>query len=194
MNTKRIIATGLVSAMVLSQGLTVSAKPVLLQAYGTETTKKYTKKNVLDHEFHIISVAKGATRELEGTKSDAVSASVTGDMSPWKLGLKYKSSISIKDKSKFVGPPETSKYNSREYKAKFLVNKGEWKKHSFVTLTYVYDFQLDDAKSRKEIAREKEIARKKEKKDIKLIGHGNFMEPSKVIQFSVDSFQKVEED
>ena len=87
--------------------------------------------NVTLTDKFIISVAKGAKTTLSKEFSATVSASVnlsssggqnTGKPSAGQLGVTAKCSVT----RQFSGPPESSTANSREYRARFIGDKGTW--------------------------------------------------------------------
>ena len=91
--------------------------------------------NVTLADKFIISVAKGAKTTLSKEFSATVSASVnlsssggqnTGKPSAGQLGVAASVTAKCSVTWQFSGPPESSTANSREYRARFIGDKGTW--------------------------------------------------------------------
>lgn len=96
----------------------------------TEKTTLKAKTEVKD--VFVISVAKGGSKKLTSTWKTSVSASVTANgvtasIAKAALGLTAKIEKTYSKSESFSGPPESSKYNSREYRVKFYESSGTWK-------------------------------------------------------------------
>ena len=80
---------------------------------GVEITKRNTtQSNYVDKDSFVISVAKGSNVSLSQTWSQSLTASAT-----------HSDAISA---LKLNGPPETSAYNSREYRVRFYADRGTY--------------------------------------------------------------------
>lgn len=90
------------------------------------TSKKTTATNVVDKDLFVISVAKGSEKSLSTEWKESVSASASHSGAKSALGLNGTLTKKYSKTEKFKGPPENSKYNSREYRVKFYVNKGTY--------------------------------------------------------------------
>lgn len=88
--------------------------------------KTVKQSNVVGKDSFVISVAKGQTSTLSSTWSASLSASATGELNVAKLNLTAKVEKTYSSSYKFNGPPESSTYNSREYRVKFYQNKGTY--------------------------------------------------------------------
>lgn len=92
----------------------------------TITSKTTTASNYIDKDVFVISVAQGSTVSLTEKWSSSLAAEATH--SDAKVGLKLNGTIT-KEYSKsqtFSGPPEDSKFNSREYRVRFFADKGTY--------------------------------------------------------------------
>lgn len=92
----------------------------------TITSKTITASNYIDKDVFVVSVAKGATISLTEKWSASLAAEATH--SDAKEGLKLNGTIT-KEYSKtqtFSGPPESSQYNSREFRVRFYADKGTY--------------------------------------------------------------------
>lgn len=96
---------------------------------------KTESTNVTLADKFIISVAKGAKTTLSKEFSATVSASVnlsssggqnTGKPSAGQLGVAASVTAKCSVTRQFSGPPESSTANSREYRARFIGDKGTW--------------------------------------------------------------------
>ena len=96
---------------------------------------KTESTNVTLADKFIISVAKGAKTTLSKEFSAKVSASVhlsssggqtTGKPSAGQLGVAASVTAKCSVTRQFSGPPESSTANSREYRARFIGDKGTW--------------------------------------------------------------------
>ena len=90
------------------------------------TQKTVTREDVLESDRFMESCAKGETLTIEKTITEELKLSITGDLEWGDLGLNNSIKYSLKRGKVLVGPPENSKYNSREYRCKFFENHGDW--------------------------------------------------------------------
>lgn len=91
------------------------------------TEKKITKSSYVIKDAFVISVAKGSKVTLSQTWSESVSASVTHAEARTALKLNGTITKTYTKTQSFTGPPESSSYNSREYRVKFYVEDGTYK-------------------------------------------------------------------
>lgn len=91
------------------------------------TEKKITKSSYVIKDAFVISVAKGSKVTLSQTWSESVSASVTHAEARTALKLNGTITKTYTKTQSFTGPPESSSYNSREYRVKFYVEDGKYK-------------------------------------------------------------------
>lgn len=107
----------------------VEAKPVITPRIVlgiTITSKTTTKSNYVDKDVFVVSVAKGSKISLTEKWSASLAAEATH--SDAKVGLKLNGTIT-KEYSKtqtFSGPPEDSRYNSREFRVRFYADTGTY--------------------------------------------------------------------
>lgn len=88
--------------------------------------KTYTSKNVFSRDDFMDSCAKGETKTITRTISATLEAEYSGELAGGDLGLKGSLTYSLERGKTLVGPPEDSRYNTREFRVKFYVNKGTW--------------------------------------------------------------------
>ena len=96
------------------------------------TEKKITKSSYVIKDAFVISVAKGSKVTLSQTWSESVSASVTHAEARTALKLNGTITKTYTKTQSFTGPPESSSYNSREYRVKFYVEDGTYNFHMTV--------------------------------------------------------------
>lgn len=117
-NTKIIISNYVTAPPEISPRLIMGAEI---------TSKSITRSRYISKNVFITSVAKGSKLTL-GTKFTAsLSASVTHKQAKTALGLNSKITLTISATKSFSGPPESSQYNSREYRVKFYAEDGTYK-------------------------------------------------------------------
>lgn len=92
----------------------------------------YTSKNVFESDRFIESCAKGETITISRTITEKLSLDFSGDMHIGTGGLKNEISYSLTKGKTLVGPPESSRYNSRQFRCKFYQNKGNWSQIVFL--------------------------------------------------------------
>lgn len=108
----------------------VEAEPMIQPrlVMGVEITeKKITKSSYVDKDSFVISVAKGSKITLSETWSESLSASVTHAQAKKSLKLNGTITKTYTKTQSFSGPPESSAYNSREYRVKFYAEMGTYK-------------------------------------------------------------------
>lgn len=87
-------------------------------------TKTTTATKVLKYDYFVISVARGSTKKLTTTWKKSLSPSCSISALKSSLSLAGTIERSYTKEVTFAGPPEGSKYNSREYRVKFYENRG----------------------------------------------------------------------
>ena len=83
--------------------------------------------NIASKDDFIFSAAKGETALLADAIKMNFTASVAGHASAGVLGLTESLQVTFPEGTIFVGPPEESSLNSREYRVKFYLDKGSYK-------------------------------------------------------------------
>lgn len=99
--------------------------------YKYSTTKKIVLKNCEMKNSFVISVAKGMKTTLERSFTASVTTKMSGDTPYISLECNARVEAKYSTKQEFSGPPENSRYNSREYRVRFLGNKYSWKQTKF---------------------------------------------------------------
>lgn len=102
------------------------AFPIVVVPRLSNIRKSYSHKNYKSKTDFIISVAKGQKTTLTRSKTSSISPSITGGASISDLGLKGKISKTYTVSHQFSGPPESSKYNSRNFYLDHIINKGTY--------------------------------------------------------------------
>lgn len=87
-------------------------------------TKTTTEIKVQKYDYFVISVAKGSTKKLTTTWKKSLSPSCSISALKSSLSLAGTIERTYTKEVTFAGPPEGSKYNSREYRVKFYENRG----------------------------------------------------------------------
>ena len=107
-------------------------------AYGwdyEDISVKTTATGVTLHDVFLHSVAKGEESKLSATWSKTFSASLAitatedssvSSPSSGTLGVSGSVTATYSTSVTFFGPPESSPYNSREYRVRFYGNRGTW--------------------------------------------------------------------
>lgn len=94
---------------------------------GVEITKRNTtQSNYVDKDSFVISVAKGSNVSLSQTWSQSLTASATHSDAISALKLNGSVTKTYTKTQSFSGPPETSAYNSREYRVRFYADRGTY--------------------------------------------------------------------
>lgn len=133
-------------------------QPRLVRGY-SEVVKTYNAYNVYVEDVFVTSVAKGQNITLQRDWSYTLGCEITGGIDWASLGINENLTINISGTIVFDGPNESDSANCREYRVKFFENQG----------TYT-------AKAHDDIAGW----------IIKVPISGNFKEPSRYLQYSVD--------
>lgn len=96
-------------------------------------TKTTSARNAVASDKFVISVAKGSTKKLTSIWKGSLSAtcSITEVKRSLELGLTIEKTYS--KETTFNGPPESSSYNSREYRVKFYEDRGTFKETLRIT-------------------------------------------------------------
>lgn len=89
-------------------------------------SKTTTARNYVAKDDLVISVAKGETVYLKKEWTSTVNASVTGGGTISLLGLNASITAKYSVGHEFKGPPESSPYNSRDFKIKIYADKGTY--------------------------------------------------------------------
>ena len=111
----------------VESGQTADPNVIIIGSIGFDVVTKTTKKsNVVADDRFIISVAKGQTITLGTKKSFSLKNSVTGKATAANLGLEGTLTVEYTASSTWSGPPESSSYNSREYRVKLFENQGTY--------------------------------------------------------------------
>lgn len=91
-----------------------------------KTTRSYGSEYKAKDVF-IASAARGETysltKKFESSLSLSLESGVTYDGVSAKAGMTNKVTCSVEKNHKYAGPPEESKYNSREYRVRFMAKK-----------------------------------------------------------------------
>lgn len=91
--------------------------------------KKVLRKDVFAADKFMASCAKGQTLTIKKDITAKLSATADGNFMA-KVGLKLNGDLSytISEGTTLSGPPETSKYNCREFRCSFYQNEGTWER------------------------------------------------------------------
>ncbi|MGN1070690.1 MAG: hypothetical protein ACI4P5_09745 [Candidatus Fimadaptatus sp.] len=104
-------------------------------------SKTTTKTRAVAQDNFIISVAKGQTITLGKEKTFNLKCTVTGKSSAAQLGLEGNLSVKYSASSTWVGPSESSEYNSREFRVKMYENQGRYTGYQRIGGVRVGDLQ-----------------------------------------------------
>jgi hypothetical protein len=86
--------------------------------YAEDAIKTYTRRNYFESDRFMDSCAKGEKKTIKKTISTSLSWGCSGDQ-VYNLDVNYNLTYSIVRGQELVGPPESSAYNSREFRVKF---------------------------------------------------------------------------
>lgn len=100
-----------------------TVQPCLDWTVTIETEKELISKNHVMKDDFIISVAKGETATLTKTYNGSVSQSISGSYYSLDAELKGTVSCTYSMTKVWNGPSESSSYNSREFRVKYLGDK-----------------------------------------------------------------------
>lgn len=95
--------------------------------------KNGKKTQTLSADKFIISVAKGETKKLSKKWSFSLKLNISGS-TPFKLnelGLEAAITYTSDVGTEYQGPPESSKYNSREYRVRYYNHSGTWEQKMY---------------------------------------------------------------
>lgn len=116
----------------------------------TTTSKTYTYRDIEGKDVFVTSVAKGQTTELSQDFTASLSSSISNAFNIKQLGLNATVTKKYASKTAFAGPPESSYYNSREYRVKFYQDIGNFtqsKTYDFKNFTYTNGTFVEPTKS-----------------------------------------------
>lgn len=94
------------------------------------TEKKVINANTVYADHFVISAAKGQTVRLTSTWTKELAASVSGE-GGGALSLNATVSKTYTKQDEFVGPPESSANNTREYRVRFYADTGTYKGYKY---------------------------------------------------------------
>lgn len=128
---------GLINSQVLNNGDVITiyeledvtideniAQPYLFDR--VETTRSFGEEYAIQ-DFFVISAAKGQTTTLSTTFSRTVSSNFSVGDDPYiKAEIGGSVTVEYDVSHEFKGPPEGSKYNSREYRVQFYARRVDW--------------------------------------------------------------------
>ena len=96
--------------------------------YRITSSKSVTQSDVLVKDEFKFSVAKGEDVTLSQTYTGSLKGSISG--SPWDkgaIGAEITITAQYTKGTKYSGPPESSIYNTREFRMKFYEERGTWR-------------------------------------------------------------------
>lgn len=108
---------------------------IVVNTYPTTLTKVGSEWKA--QSYFVISVAKGQTTTLSKEFSQTLTAAVSG--SPYSITAELQASVtaSYSVTHEFSGPPESSRYNSREYRVRFYAQTYNYSQDHYMSGMYI---------------------------------------------------------
>jgi len=113
----------------------ISPYLIVLNSYPTTLTKVGTEWAA--QSYFVISVAKGQTTTLTSAFSQELTAGISGSYYSVTAELKGSVKASYSITHQFTGPPESSYYNSREYRVRFYAQTYNFNQHHYMSGMYI---------------------------------------------------------
>lgn len=113
----------------------VDPQIIVVNTYPTTLTK--VGDEWAAQSYFVISVAKGQTTTLSTAFSQTLTAGISG--SPYSITAELKASVtaSYTVTHQFSGPPESSQYNSREYRVRFYAQTYNFSQDHYMSGVYI---------------------------------------------------------